>query len=239
MSISAVNGADPLYTDYISLFQQSNSSGTGSNTQVSGSQSNGGGNDTFMQSIMQALSQAGISMPSSTSGTPQNSSANLASDSSISSTNSLQSGHHHGRGLGKLMHDLVSAVESESGTSGSSSSSTSASAASSYSSFSNKLEQLISQVGATNSSSTPSTNSSISTLQSDLNNLVAEIQGASGTSSSTSAASTSAGTASTSAGAAGTSVTNASLQTFLQDLLANLGPSASASATGNFMNQYC
>jgi hypothetical protein len=38
MSISAVNGTDSLYTDYLSMLQQANSGGASSGTTVSGSQ---------------------------------------------------------------------------------------------------------------------------------------------------------------------------------------------------------
>ncbi len=91
MTISGVSSTDSLYTEFLSLFNQTDSSGTGSSTQVSGSQSTSGGNDTLMQSIMGALSQMGISMPPPPSGPPPDGSGSSTSDSSGSSTTSTSS----------------------------------------------------------------------------------------------------------------------------------------------------
>ena len=121
MSISAVNNTDSLYTDYLSMVEQSNGGGTTSDNQVSGTGSQQGGNDQLMQSIMQAFSQMGISLPPPPNGPPPNSGSNSTSDGATSSTGSASSADSTGstedprQALGKFMHDLFSALESESG----------------------------------------------------------------------------------------------------------------------------
>ncbi len=233
MSVSAVSNPNWLYTNYLSTLNQSSCSATNSNSQVSGNQSNSGGNDTLMESIMQAFGQVGLSIPSPLSGPVANSNpatgASVASTESAASTSPTGSAHHSRHALGKFMHDLFSAVESESGADESSTSST---AASPYSSFSSKLEQLISQLGTgsgnSSTSTTSSTNSTLSTLQSDFNNLVSSLSGNSSSNSSNSASSS----------ASATSATTPDLTTFLQDVLTNLGTSATTSTMGNFMDLY-
>ncbi|MGO8942923.1 MAG: hypothetical protein ACLQJ7_04520 [Syntrophobacteraceae bacterium] len=136
------------------------------------------------------------------------------------------------------MHDLFKAVKAESNSTGGGTSSP-ATATSFNQGFSAKIEGLIQQLGA-NSSTAPtgSTNTTLSTLQSDYNNLVSAIQGASGSSASSSTNTTSGSTQSASATTNSTSNSNAALQAFLQDLLANFGTTTSASSSGNFMNLY-
>ena len=198
MSISGVNSTDSIYTEFLSMFDQTDSSGTSSSTQVSGSQSTSGGDDTLMQSIMPSLSQMGISMPPPPSGPPPGASGSSTSDSSsfstasTSSTSSTSSTENPAQALGKLMHDLFSAVKSESASSGSSSSSssTSSTTTSAYSSFTSAIENLISSWGhfvhflhlvhfLPNSTT-------LDTLKSDFKNLVSALQAASGDNSSSS-----------------------------------------------------
>jgi len=246
MTVSSANGADPFNANSLSMIDQSNSGGWGTGWKVSGNQSQGG--NTFMESIMQAFSQMGISMPSASNPTPPDLNANLTSDgSSLSSgatapAGSTQPAHHHGHGFGKFMHDLFAAVESESDSTGSTSSATSSTPASPYSSFSNKLQQLISQLeagsGSSSSSTASSENSEITALQTDFNNLVSSLQAASGSNSANGAGSTS-GSGENSSGAVSSPSGNVNLETFLQDLLSNLGSSTSLTPIGNFMNQYC
>lgn len=175
MSVSAVNSADWLYTNYLSTTGSSGGTAS-SNDPISANQSNRGTHDSLMQSIMQAFSQIGISMPSTLSAQQTNptpvSGSSISSTGSAASTNQADSAHHGRHAFGKFMHDLFLAVESGSD---SDQSSTSSAAASPYSGFSSKLEQLISQWGTESDSSSPcttsSSNSAINTPQSDLSTL--------------------------------------------------------------------
>ncbi|SPJ15968.1 hypothetical protein SBDP2_680014 [Syntrophobacter sp. SbD2] len=136
------------------------------------------------------------------------------------------------------MHELFKAVKLESNSTGGGTS-TPATATSFNPGFSAKIEGLIKQLEA-NSSTAPagSTNTTLSTLQSDYNNLVSAIQGASGNTASSSTNTTSGSTQGASASTNSTSNSSAALQTFLQDLLANFGTTTSASSSGNFMSLY-
>lgn len=232
MSVSGINSIDPLYTQYLSLLNQSGNGGAGWGGQVSGSQSNSGGGNTLMQILQETLGQMGLSMAPPPPGGACNAGG---SSNGSTSTNSTENPR---QALGKFMHELFAALKSESNSTGGGTS-TPATAASSYSSLSANIEGLIEELGANSSSaSTPSTNGTLSTLQTDFNNLVSAIEGTSGNSASSSTNSTSSGTQTTSDSTNSTSNSSTSLQTFLQYLLANLGTSTSASATGNLMNLY-
>lgn len=233
MSVSGINSSDPVYTQYLSLLNQSGNSGAGSGAQVWGSQSNSGGGNTLMQVLQETLGQMGLSM----APPPPPGGAGNAGGSSNCSTSS-NSTEDPRQALGKFMHELFAALKPESNSTGGGTS-TPATAAPSYSSLSAKIGDLIQELGANSSTASASSpNSTLSTLQSDFNNLVSAIQGASGNSASSSANSTSGSTQGASDSTNSTSNSSTTLQTFLQDLLANLGASTSASATGNFMNLY-
>lgn len=235
MGVSGINSIDPLCTQYLALLNQSGNSGAGWGAKVSGSQSNSGGGNTLMQVLQETLGQMGLSMAPPPPGGASNAGGNYNGSTSSSSTTSTEDPR---QALRKFMHELFAALKSESNSTGGGTS-TPATAASSYSSLSANIEGLIQELGANSSTaSTSSTNNTLSTLQSDFNNLVSTIQGTSGNSASSSTNSASGGTQTTSDSTNSTSNSSTTLQTFLQDLLANLGTSTSASATGNFMNLY-
>ena len=189
-----------------------------------------------MQSIMQALSQMGISMPSQFDGpvqasTPAAGVSNVSSGTAVSPTQAM-SAHRTRQALREFMHDLYSALQSQPGSATppvSAASSGYSSATVPYASFPSKLQQLIAQLktdpGGSSTSNASSANGVLNKLQSDFNNLVSSLSPNSSSDTANSSASP-------------TTVTTQSLTAFLQDFLANLGNSSPTSSTGNFMNIY-
>ena len=118
MSISGINSS--LYASYLSSLSKTSS--TSSSTDTSAVQSSGKrkeGGDDFMQAVMQALSQAGISMTGQNGQMPPPPSDSDSSTDSTSATSSTSSTENPMQAMHKLMHDLFSALKSQNSSSSS------------------------------------------------------------------------------------------------------------------------